>query len=167
MGTDIILKWIWLAVECKKWERWLCQYCTSEVLLLGIVFYLLWSTGGKKLSMLPLLLILVSVMTAILPQPETFLLFLIESATSCCFLLFSYSLPISLCFSHSPFVNCFPLRLCVCAGGVSPALCGRSSSVTLASCLAWIGIWFYFSLISGPPTSAHFVSYHAGSCKVP
>lgn len=53
---------------------------------------------------------------------------------------------------------------CVCAGGVSTVLCGRPSWITQASCLAWIGIWFHFSLISEAPSSAHFVSYHAISC---
>lgn len=118
--------------------------------------------------MLPLLLILASVMTAIRPQPEPFLFFRVESTLIWCnFLLFSVLLfwLISLCFSHSLLVNCLPLWPGVCARAEWVLFsAGRPSWITQASCLAWIGIWFHLSLISGPPYSAHFVSCHASSC---
>lgn len=83
-------------------------------------------------------------------------------------------LPVVLCsliFAHLTVFLSFPVgqlppivTRCVCAGGVSTVLCGRPSWITQASCLAWIGIWFHFSLTSEAPSSAHFVSYHATSC---
>lgn len=147
----------------------------------GVFFYLSWSTAGCSVLpcwcvwlwrietplMLPLLPFLASVMTAIRPQLEPFL-FRIESALICCnFLLFSVHLflLISLCFSHSLLVNCLPLWPGVCARAEWVLFsAGRRSWITQASCLAWIGIWFHLSLISGPPSSAYFVSYHASSC---
>lgn len=99
-----------------------------------------------------------------------------DSWSHFCSLLLSQQLPVVFCcsliFAHLTVFLSFPVgqlppivTWCVCAGGVSTVLCGRSSSITLASCLAWIGIWFHFSLISGPPSSAHLVlSYHANSC---
>lgn len=117
----------------------------------------------KTLLTLPLLLILAFAMTAIRPQLEPFLFLFIESTLTCCyFLFFSFLLfwLISLCFSHSLFVNCLPLwPVCVRAEWALFSA-GRPSWITQASCLAWIGIWFHLSLISGPPYSAHFVSYH-------
>lgn len=89
------------------------------------------------------------------------------SAVTSCWFLFSYF------FAHLTVFLSFPVgqlppivTRCVCAraGGVSTVLCGRPSWITQTSCLAWIGIWFHFSLISGSPFSAHFVPYHATSC---
>lgn len=86
---------------------------------------------------------------------------------------YSFLLSQQLIFTHLTVFLSFPVgqlppivTRVVCAGGVSTVLCGRSSSITLASCLAWIGIWFHFSIISGPPSSAHFASYQTSSCKI-
>lgn len=71
-------------------------------------------------------------------------------------------------FAHLTVFLSFPVgRLppivtrCVCAGGVSTVLCGRPSWIAQASCVAWIGIWFHYSLISRAPSPPPFV---AASC---
>lgn len=95
-----------------------------------------------------------------------FCFFLLSQHRSAVTFLFSVLLfwLISLCFSHSLLVNCLPLwPVCARAEWVLFSA-GWPSWITQASCLAWIGIWFHLSLISGPPYSAHFVSYHASSC---
>lgn len=61
-------------------------------------------------------------------------------------------LPVSLCFPHSiGSIASHCDLMCVCAGGVSTFVCGWPSWNTQASCLAWIGIWFHFSLVSEAP----------------